>query len=51
LAVGDDAPRDRQGFLACLAALPTMAIRDVVANAEPLTDCDRFRCVSSLGLR
>ena len=33
--LGDDAPDNDQGFLAYLATLPTMAIRDVVARAEP----------------
>ena len=35
--LGDDAPDNDQGFLAYLATLPTMAIRDVVARAEPLS--------------
>jgi 2-polyprenyl-6-methoxyphenol hydroxylase-like FAD-dependent oxidoreductase len=49
--LGDDAPDNDQGFLAYLATLPTMEIHDVVAKAEPLTDYDRYRYVSSLRRR
>ncbi|HET9388322.1 MAG TPA: hypothetical protein VFO44_01620 [Steroidobacteraceae bacterium] len=40
--LGDDAPDDDQGFLAYLATLPTMAIHDLVARAEPLSDYTRY---------
>ena len=49
--LGDDAPDNDQGFLAYLATLPTMKIHDVVAKAEPLTDYNRYRYVSSLRRR
>jgi 2-polyprenyl-6-methoxyphenol hydroxylase-like FAD-dependent oxidoreductase len=49
--LGDDAPDNDQGFLAYLATLPTMEIHDVVAKAEPLTDYNRYRYVSSLRRR
>ena len=48
---GDDAPRDDQGFLAYLATLPTPEIHDVVAEAEPLTNYDRYRFASSVRRR
>ena len=49
--LGDDAPAEDAGFLAYLATLPTKAIHDVVATAEPLTDYIRYRYVSSLRRR
>ncbi|BAO90475.1 NAD(P)/FAD-dependent oxidoreductase [Caballeronia cordobensis] len=49
--LGDDAPDDDRGFLAYLATLPTMAIHDVVARAEPLTDYRRYRYTASLRRR
>jgi 2-polyprenyl-6-methoxyphenol hydroxylase-like FAD-dependent oxidoreductase len=49
--LGDDAPDNDQRFLAYLATLPTMEIHDVVAKAEPLTDYNRYRYVSSLRRR
>ena len=49
--LGDEAPDDDQGFLAYLATLPTMAIHDVVANAEPLSDYRRYRYLCSLRRR
>jgi 2-polyprenyl-6-methoxyphenol hydroxylase-like FAD-dependent oxidoreductase len=49
--LGDNAPDNDQGFLAYLATLPTMAIHDVVAKSEPLTDYRRYRYVSNLRLR
>jgi 2-polyprenyl-6-methoxyphenol hydroxylase-like FAD-dependent oxidoreductase len=49
--LGDEAPDNDQGFLAYLATLPTMEIHDVVAKAEPLTDYNRYRYVSSLRRR
>ena len=45
--LGDDAPGDDQGFLAYLATLPTMAIHDVIASAEPLSEYRRYRYVSN----
>jgi 2-polyprenyl-6-methoxyphenol hydroxylase-like FAD-dependent oxidoreductase len=49
--LGDDAPDNDQGFLAYLATLPTMEIHGVVSKAEPLTDYNRYRFVSSLRRR
>ncbi|MGF6779751.1 FAD-dependent oxidoreductase [Paraburkholderia sp. GAS334] len=49
--LGDDAPDNDQGFLAYLATLPTMAIHDFVASAEPLTAYRRYRYVSNLRRR
>lgn len=49
--LGDDAPDDDQGFLAYLATLPTMAIHDIVARAEPLTDYSRYRHLFSVRRR
>ena len=40
--LGDDAPDNEQGFLAYLATLPTMAIHDIVARAEPLSEFNRY---------
>jgi 2-polyprenyl-6-methoxyphenol hydroxylase-like FAD-dependent oxidoreductase len=49
--LGDDAPDNDEGFLAYLATLPTRAIHDVVARAEPLSGYKRYRFVSSLRRR
>jgi 2-polyprenyl-6-methoxyphenol hydroxylase-like FAD-dependent oxidoreductase len=49
--LGDEAPDDDQGFLAYLATLPTTAIHDVVASAEPLGDYRRYRYACSVRRR
>ncbi|HEY3785254.1 MAG TPA: hypothetical protein VGL55_08250 [Steroidobacteraceae bacterium] len=49
--LGDDAPDDDRGFLAYLATLPSMAIHDVIAKAEPLSDYTRYRYVFNLRRR
>ncbi len=49
--LGDEAPDNDQDFLAYLATLPTMAIHDIVARAEPLSDYRRYRYTCNLRRR
>jgi 2-polyprenyl-6-methoxyphenol hydroxylase-like FAD-dependent oxidoreductase len=49
--LGDEAPDNDHDFLAYLATLPTMAIHDVVARAEPIGDYRRYRYACSLRRR